>query len=243
MPNVHNITPLGFVRAAFLFKASQLAALFCCQRVGGSAIPVLPGCYPYTCRAVQSLMDAPRGSHKVLYNRHFPLKPSKSLYNRFYAAIVSLYYRTTKHRLQPHRVPYSAHAKITRLASRQDGHYYWSTPGHCKHRAPFPAFIIPRAASLGALNVAQRAEFESQIVDSRNASHSRLIVDSRLIVVRHSRSVLHNATLDAIFELFGISYITQRIVWREHNLRFIYKSVVVLLPPHQSYGVELSISS
>ena len=187
MPNVHNITPLGFVRAAFLFKASQLAALFCCQRVGGSAIPVLPGCYPYTCRAVQSLMDAPRGSHKVLYNRHFPLKPSKSLYNRFYAAIVSLYYRTTKHRLQPHRVPYSAHAKITRLANRQDGLYYWSFSGDPHQGAALGRLAPPRAMLPGALNIAQRAELESRIVDSRWRFQSRSIVDSRLIVVRHSR--------------------------------------------------------
>ena len=130
MQNVHNITPLGFVRAAFLFKASQLAALFCCQSAGAPASRYLPGRYPYTCRAVQSLMDAPRGSHKVLYNRCFPLKPSKSLYNRFCAALVSLYYSTPKRRLEPHRRPHSMCTKITRLAIRQDGHYYT-----CQRRA------------------------------------------------------------------------------------------------------------
>lgn len=59
-----------------------------------------------------------------------PAQGSTRRYNRFYADIVSLYYRTTKRRLQPHGAPHSAHTKITRLAIRQDGHYYT-----CQRRA------------------------------------------------------------------------------------------------------------
>lgn len=169
----------------------SVPALFCCQRVGGSIIPVLPGCCPYTCRAVQSLTDARTASRNAFQNRRFHFKASRSLYNRFYTSILSLYYHTTKRRSRPHTAPHSTRAKITRLANRQDGHYYWSFSGDPHQGAALGRLAPPRAMPPGALNIAQRAELESRIVDSRNTGHSRLIVDSRLIVasliVGHSR--------------------------------------------------------
>lgn len=215
-------------------RRRSVPALFCRQSTAAPTSRRLSGRHPYTRRPPQSLRGTPTASRDALQNRRFHFKARRSPYNRFFTALVYLYYLASKRRSQPYTAPHSTRAKITRLAVRQDGHYYWSTPGHRKHRAPFPALIIPRAVSPGARAAPQWTNLESRTVDSRWLFQSRLIVDSRLIVVRHSRSILHNATLDAVFKLLGIGYITQRIVWREHNLRFIYKSVVVLLPPHQS---------
>lgn len=130
MQSVHNITPLGSVRAAFLFKASQLAALFYCQSTGAPISRHLPGALSLYSPPGASARRRAHGLTRHARKWPLPAQGSTRRYNRFYADIVSLYYRTTKRRLQPRGAPHSAHTKITRLAIRQDGHYYT-----CQRRA------------------------------------------------------------------------------------------------------------
>lgn len=101
---------------------------------------------------------------------------------------MSLYYHTTKRRLRPHRAPHSTRAKITRLASRQDGLCYLSASGDDHQGTALGRLAPPRAVLPGALYVAQRAEFESRIVDSRWRFQSRSIVAS--LIVAHSSTTL-----------------------------------------------------